>query len=67
MKVLEKLREPNKQLRFPVQEMGDGDMPGTIIYNYITTSDKVVDFISYKSAQWKRPSCKKLIYSYIHI
>ena len=35
MKVLEKLREPNKQLRFPVQETGDGDMPGTILLGNI--------------------------------
>ena len=35
MKVLEKLREPNKQLRFPVQEIGDGDMSGTILLGNI--------------------------------
>ena len=35
MKVLEKLREPNKQLRFPVQEIGDGDMQGTILLRNI--------------------------------
>ena len=35
MKVLEKLREPNKQLRFPVQETGDGDMLGTILLGNI--------------------------------
>ena len=31
VKVLEKLRESNKQLRFPVQEIGDEDIPGTIL------------------------------------
>ena len=31
------------------------------IYIYITTSGKVVYFISYKSPQWKNQSCK-LIY-----
>ena len=35
MKVLEKLREPNKQLRLPVQEIGDGDMRGTILLGKI--------------------------------
>ena len=35
MKVWEKLRESNKQLRFPVQEIGDGDMPGTILLGNI--------------------------------
>ena len=35
MKVLEKLREPNKQLRLPVQEIGDGDMRGTILLGNI--------------------------------
>lgn len=35
MKVLEKLRESNKQLRFPVQEIGDGDVRGTILLGNI--------------------------------
>ena len=35
MKVWEKLRESNKQLRFPVQEIGDGDMRVTILLGNI--------------------------------
>ena len=35
MKVFEKLREPNKQLPFPVQEIAVGDMPGTVLLGNI--------------------------------
>ena len=35
MKVFEKLREPNKQLPFPVQEIGVGDMSGTVLLGNI--------------------------------
>ena len=40
MNVLEKLRESNKQLRFPVQEIGDGDMLGTILLGNIMRQRK---------------------------
>ena len=41
MKVWEKLRESNKQLRFPVQEIGDGNMPGTVLLGNIKRQRKV--------------------------